>query len=260
MKSRLAPRSGQPSLANVRVDDRVLIRYERMPRGAGAWQAPVHELVERTRPGRVCEVGGGANPALSQRFVAEHGIEYVLVDVSEEELAKAPTAYDKLVADAASPKFDPAGEYDFVFTITVAEHVRRPDVFHRNVFRLLVPGGRAFHFFSTLYALPFVANRVLPEVLTRRLLRLVQPGREAEGSHAKFTALYRWCRGPTRRQIARFERIGFHVEEYVGYFGHDYYARVRPLQALEHRLEALLVRRPLPFLTTYASVVLRKPG
>lgn len=238
----------------------MLIRYERMPRAAGSWQAPVRELVERTKVRRVCEVGGGANPALSPDFVAEHQLDYLLVDVAEEELAKAPSAYARLVADAASPEFEPPGEYDLVFTITVAEHIRRPDVFHRNVLRVLVPGGRAFHFFSTLYALPFLANRLLPERLADGVLRLVQPGREPEGRHAKFAALYRWCRGPTRRQIARFERTGFRVEEYVGYFGHDYYAKLPPLHRAEERLASLLVRHPVPLLTTYASVVLRKPG
>jgi 2-polyprenyl-3-methyl-5-hydroxy-6-metoxy-1,4-benzoquinol methylase len=238
----------------------VLISYEHAPRAADTWATLVEKVVEQTRPRRVCELGGGAHPALSQEFVAEQRLEYLVVDVSDEELAKAPAGYAKFMADAASPTFDPPGAYDLVFSISVAEHISRPDLFHRNVLRLLVPGGSAFHFFSTLYALPFVANRLLPEQITERVLRLVQPGREQTGGHGKFPALYRWCRGPTRRQIARFEHIGFHVEEYVGYFGHGYYTKVRPLQAAQDRLESLLVRRPVPLLTSYASVLLRKPN
>lgn len=237
----------------------MLISYEHAPRAADTWPALVENVVERLQPRRVCELGGGANPALSLEFVAEQRLEYLVVDVSQEELAKAPAGYATLVGNAASPAFDPPGAYDLVFSISVAEHIRRPELFHRNVLRLLVPGGSAFHFFSTLYAFPFVANRLLPEQVSERLLRLVQPGREQTGGHGKFPALYRWCRGPTRRQIGRFEEVGFRVEEYVGYFGHGYYWKLRPLQAVQDRLESLLVRRPMPILTSYASVLLKKP-
>jgi 2-polyprenyl-3-methyl-5-hydroxy-6-metoxy-1,4-benzoquinol methylase len=237
----------------------VLISYDHAPRAADTWPALVEKLVERMQPRRVCDLGGGAHPALSQEFVAEQRLEYLVVDVSEEELAKAPAGYAKLVADVASPTFALPEEYDLAFSISVAEHISRPDLFHRNILRLLVPGGSAFHFFSTLYALPFVANRLLPEQVAERLLRLVQPGREQVLGHGKFPALYRWCRGPTRRQIARFEQIGFRVEEYVGYFGHGYYWKVGPLQAVQDALETLLVRRPVPLLTSYASILLKKP-
>jgi 2-polyprenyl-3-methyl-5-hydroxy-6-metoxy-1,4-benzoquinol methylase len=206
----------------------------------------------------VCEIGGGANPALPAARVTRNDLEYLVVDVSEAELAKAPDAYKKLVADVASPTFAPPGEYDLAFSMTVAEHIETPEIFHRNVLQLLAPGGRAFHFFSTLYAAPFVANRLLPERVAEGVLSLLQPDRDKAGSHRKFPAFYRWCRGPTRRQIARFERLGFEVEEYVGYFGHDYYAQLPPLRALERRIESLLVQHPVPWLTSYASVLLKK--
>jgi 2-polyprenyl-3-methyl-5-hydroxy-6-metoxy-1,4-benzoquinol methylase len=208
----------------------------------------------------VCELGGGANPALSPSFVAQHDLDYLVMDISEDELAKAPGTYSKLVADVASPAFVPPADYDLAFSVTVAEHIEKPEIFHRNVFRLLAPEGRAFHFFSTLYALPFVANRLLPETVAERILNVVQPGREKAGAHGKFRAFYRWCRGPTRRQIARFERLGFEVEEYIGYFGHDYYARVPPLRTIERRIESLLAQHPVPWLTSYASVLLKKPA
>jgi SAM-dependent methyltransferase len=238
------------------VDVRMLIRFERTPLSAGSWPALVTRIVERTRPRSVCDLGGGANPALRPEFIARHGLDYDLVDISEEELAKAPDTYTKVVADLAAPTFEPPRDYDLAFSVSVAEHISTPEIFHRNVFRLLAPGGHAFHFFSTLYALPFVANRLLPDSVTERLLSVVQPERGEGGS--KFPALYRWCRGPTRRQIARFEHLGFQVVEYVGYFGHGYYDRIPLLQTLEDRVESLLVRRPVPWLTSYASVLLRK--
>lgn len=135
----------------------------------------------------LCEVGG-ANTALSLQTVEEHGLRYTILDVSAEELAKAPAGYRKLQADVAS-----------------------------------------------------------------------QPHRARSEAHGKFPALYAWCRGPTARQIACFERLGYAVEEYTGFFRHDYYCSIPPLQRLADGAASLLRRHPIPQLTSYAFVVLRKP-
>jgi SAM-dependent methyltransferase len=220
----------------------------------------VENLIRRVGARTVCEVGGGANPALGLDFLRTEGIDYTVLDISEEELAKAPSGYRKLQGDAASSDFVPPTRYELVLSRMVAEHVRQPEQFHRNVNRMLVDGGRATHFFPTLYALPFTFNRLAPEAVSEPLLRLVQTGREESGSHGKFPAYYRWCRGPTRRQLERFWGLGFDVEEYVGFFGHGYFTKVPWLQAVEDRLAAALVRHPAPLLTSYAYVVLRKPA
>ena len=107
-----------------------------------------------------------------------------------------------------------------------------------------VPGGTALHTFPTLYEPAFMVNRVLPERVMEPLLRRVQPGREPEGEHAKFRAYYRWCRGPTRRQLRRLESVGFQVLDYVGYFGHGYFGPLKPLDRVEQALSHALVRRP----------------
>ncbi len=159
-------------------------------------------------------------------------------------------------ADIAAADFDAGEPFDLVVSRMVAEHIEDAQTFHANVNRLLVPDGRAFHFFATLYALPFVVNRLLPRAVGDDILTALRPP-EAR-ARPKFRAYYRWCRGPTARQIRRFTEAGFDVEEYVGFFGHSYYRKVLPIQELENRLARLLVRRPIPALTSFAYVVLRK--
>ncbi len=220
----------------------------------------VEELVVSSRPRTVFDLGGGANPVLSPGFIARHGLRYVVADASAEQLALAPDSYEKLVLDMSAPGVTAAASCDLAISRYVLEHVAEPEVFHRNVARLLAGGGRAAHFFSTLYALPFALNRVLPGAMGRRLAGLSIPVRETDGHEEVFPAAYRWCRGPSHGQLRRFERLGFDVEEYVGYFGHIYYKRVPPLQALEDRLARALVRHPVPALTSFARVVLVKPG
>ena len=236
----------------------MVVRYDYAHVAWSDYRPFLERLIEREGATRVCELGGGANPALPLDVVRDRGLRYVVVDASVDELAKAPEGYEKLQADAAAPGFRPPGEFDLACSVMVAEHLADPATFHRNVHRLLRPGGIAFHFFPTLYSLPYVANRVLPDPVSRAILHRIQPHRDDAGHHAKFKAYYRWCRGPTKRQIARFESVGFAVEEYVGFYGHGYYSRVKPLHALEQSAGSFLVRRPVANLTSFAYVVLRK--
>jgi Methyltransferase domain len=220
----------------------------------------VERLATHPRVKRVCDVGGGANPTLSLDFIKRNELDYVVLDVSAEELAKAPDGYTKTQADIASPRFDIAGNnYDLVISRFVAEHARNGRYFHTNVKRLLVKGGLAFHFFPTLYAPPFVINRLLPEWLSEAMLLLNNPYRTQEGKRAKFPTYYSWCRGPTPRQIRKFVEVGYRVEEYIGFYGHrGYYSKVKPLVSVHDWLSSTLIKHPLPLLTSYAYVLLSK--
>jgi SAM-dependent methyltransferase len=236
------------------------IEFRVTPRDEDLFTPLVVAAVEQTRARTVYDLGGGANPVLPEDIIAAHGVRYLLVDSSEDELALAPSAYTKVLADPASPGFDPPEPGDLVLTRWVLEHIRDPETFHRNVLNLLKPGGRALHFFPTLYALPFLLNRLLPDPLAARILRLSEPARELDGRKKKFPALYRWCRGPSARQVRRFTELGFEVKTYVGLFGHGYFRRISPLQRAEDRLAAVLARLRATPLTSYALVDLRKPG
>lgn len=218
----------------------------------------VREIASRAGVTRVCELGAGANPILTREFVARQGIEYTLVDISRGELDKAPEGFAKIVADVTLPGLDGLGKYDFVFSRTLAEHVRHPVPFHRNILELLTPGGRAAHFFPTLYEPVFLVNWLMPERLAHYVLVRLDPYRAKGGPKEKFPAYYRWCRGPTQRQCRRLTGMGYEIEEYVGWFGHDYFGRAPALHRAQTVLARALAAKPLPLLTTYAWVVVRK--
>ncbi|MCG2634293.1 MAG: hypothetical protein J4A00_05100 [Gammaproteobacteria bacterium] len=62
---------------------------------------------------------------------------------------------------------------------------------------------------------------------------------------------------PLKSQIKRFERIGFAVEKYSGFFGHEpYYRKIPLLHRLHLRLCAWLQRYPVAALTSFAQVTL----
>jgi SAM-dependent methyltransferase len=227
-----------------------------------AWlgvQQRLADLIRTRNYRRVIELGAGANPTFALDFVTHHGLDYTLLDISQEELDKAPPGYRTLCADICTEHLEIADTYDFAFSRMLAEHVPSGHRFHHNVYRLLRAGGAAFHFFPTLYAPPFLANYLLPEQLSEWLLHLFQSGRERSGKFAKFPAMYSWCRGPLASQIRSFESLGFAVEEYAGFFGHEPYYRRVPLVGACHRwLSYQLSQHPIPWLTSFAQVLLVK--
>lgn len=228
------------------------------------WQAApvaVRRMMQDRQVRRVLEVGSGANPTLSPAEVAALGVEYCVNDQSAEELEKADASYERLVMDVSGESPGPAalGRFDFIFSRMVNEHVADGERYYANLHQMLMPGGWTVHWFSTLYALPFLANRWMPEWLGETLLRAFQP--RDPHRQGKFKAYYSWSRGPSSGMIRRFERLGFEVARYVGYFGHSYYARRLPwVHALEMKKARWLVRHPVPCCTSYAMVVLRKPA
>jgi SAM-dependent methyltransferase len=238
-----------------RVERGTLIDYEPLQGAGERYEQQIISLIKERGANSVCEVGGGAHPLLKPAALA---IDYTVLDISRDELAKAPSGYKTVVADITARDFRCEHRFDVVFTKFLAEHVRDGAQFHRNVFSMLKPGGFALHLFPTMYALPFLANRLLPERLGRLALALFSPNR-VHGDEGKFPAYYRWCCGPTRGQIQRFRNIGFQVIRYTGYFGHPYYKRIPGLRTMERVKADWLLRNPVAMLASYASVVLHKP-
>jgi hypothetical protein len=139
----------------------------------------------------------------------------------------------------------------------LAEHLPDGRRFLRNVERILSPGGYYLQVSPVLFALPFLVNKILPNAATKPLLRVASS--RDEFKHGKFPAMYSWCRGPSRTHLKRIENLGFEIEVARGYFGHSYYKRVGPLNALEIRKSAWLVDHPIPTLCSFSLLLLRKP-
>jgi SAM-dependent methyltransferase len=218
------------------------------------------QLARRQEATAVAELGGGAKPMIADPERWGFATRRTVIDISADELAKADAEVETQVADLCQPISEGQNSYDLVFSKMLCEHLPNPRVFHENCFALLRPGGLSVHFFPTLYTAPFVANRLMPEKFARSLLRKVQPGRIDLPKHEKFPAYYRWCTGPTRRAIRRYETVGFELVEWNASFGHTYYLIAPPLNAVERAKTKFLLEHPVPLLTSFATVVLRKPA
>lgn len=240
----------------------MLIEFRNKTVFPGWEQAPqfLSELITSNNVKNVLEIGSGANPTLDSETILSLGINYTTNDLSAEELEKAPKEFATWQADlcdAETVRNHPK-KYDLIFSRMVNEHIKDGEQYYKNIFELLSPGGITAHCFSTLYAFPFLANKVFPETLSDKLLDIFNP--RDRHQHEKFPAYYSWSRGPSKKSIKKFQSIGFEVVEYVGYFGHSYYRkRLSFLHQLEQQKANYLVKNPVPSLTSYAHIILRKP-
>jgi SAM-dependent methyltransferase len=230
----------------------VRVRYEHQSLAWGAYEQKIVELIAVNRFRDILDVGGGANPSLPPDKIS--GLNYSVLDVSQTELDKTPKGYRTICANI----LEASGEFDLVVSKMFCEHVADGEALHRKIFQLLRPGGVAFHFFPTLYAPSMVINRLAPESLTSAVVSMLYSNRHRNGSDGKFPAYYSWCRGPSRRQIKRFESIGYEVEEYVGFFGTEYFRVVPPVQRVADVFSHFLVRHPFNCLTSDCFLTLRK--
>lgn len=236
-------------------------RYGRRRLGAldFAWayegfRAECWRVVDAIDAATVCDVGGGWRPLFSRQDISRRGIDYTVLDVSREALLRTPAEYHTVCADICRPPRNLDGQFDVVFSMFVAEHVRHGAAMHRSIFDMLRPGGVAVHVFPTLYYPAFVANKILPEQLTHRIVhRLVQ-------HEAKFPARYSWCFGPTRSMHRRLTAIGYEVLEYRPFYGTYYLNGVPVLRAIEERFSRWAAAQGSPYLTSFARLRLRKPS
>lgn len=212
----------------------------------------------------VADIGGGANPTASEDFIAARGVSYSLIDVSERELAKAPSSYEKICVDvSAAPEIVNRAvggkKFDIVFSHMLHEHLKNPEAMHRNIFEMLNPGGVSIHLFPASYNVPLFLNRILPENVSYLATRIMQPNRDHHGRKAKFPAYYRLCGPPSKALQRKFESLGFIVEEHVGYVGHSYYDVIPPIAWVERQVRPILVAGGIPMVSN-VKLILKKPG
>jgi hypothetical protein len=226
-------------------------------RECGDYSTFVQQLILDRQAKKICDVGGGANPLIPLKFINDNSLDYTILDISRAELEKAPEVYSKLVIDIEAEQFNVEGQYDFVVSRMMAEHIKKGMQFHKNVFMMLKPGGVAVHFFPTLFALPFLINQIVPERFSSILLNFFFPRDRYQT--AKFPAYYNWCYGPIPSMVKMLQGIGYEIILFNGIFGHWYYTKIPGLRQAHEIFSDYLIVHPNPYLTSYALVILRKP-
>ena len=205
------------------------------------------------RPGAaVLDVGAGRRPTIS---VAERpaDVHYVGLDESPGELdASEPDSYDeRVVADAQVLIPDLAGRFDLIVAWQVLEHFSDLPGAAAAFYQYAKPGGLFVSMLSGRYAASSIANRILPQALSRRLVAYLMR-RPAE---TVFPAFYdhAYERG-LRDAFAGWDE--FRVVPL--WRGADYFARLPGLRWLYLRYEDWAIRHDHTNLATHYMVAARK--
>ncbi len=217
----------------------------------------IQGLLKEHQPQVICDIGGGKNPLLAVDYLRKHQLECTILDISRDELDKAPTGYRKLLQNIEALEFHINSQFDFVYSRMLAEHIHNGLAFHKNVYAMLKPGGIAVHLFPTLFAMPFLINKIMPEGISSVLLDIFAP--RDRNHRAKFRAYYNRCYGPIPAMIKMLESVGFEIIEYHGLIGHVYFNHVPIIREIHRIYSNFLLRHPNPYLTSFARITLRRP-
>jgi SAM-dependent methyltransferase len=220
------------------------------------WDELLRALIRAVEPDVALEVGGGKGP-VSRRLVEQHpGVEFIVNDISPDELIGVGEPLRASVFDVADPSAVPEdllGSVDLVFSKFVLEHVSSTDRAMQSTHDLLREGGVGVHFFPTLWASPFVVNKLVPFELTKPIVDRFS-GRRRKN---RFPAMYRQTTS-SEAQLDRWRRIGFRQVEAARFYGHRYYDRVPVVRQVEDFVTRHASRRSWTWYSSYAYVLLVK--
>jgi SAM-dependent methyltransferase len=207
---------------------------------------------------RMLEIGGGRGPLLRPAEAVAAGIAVTVNDIDARELSLGPAEFDKAQFDIAGVAPDSlVGQFDLIVSRMVAEHVADGRKAWTNMATLLARGGIALAFHQTLYAPPFVVNRLFPEALTARVLRLFFPGRH-NGDYPKFPARYELCISNLDRIAPILKECGFSESLVAPIWGHGYFRHIPVLREMDTALQRLAEARDWRWLSTYAFTLARR--
>ena len=219
----------------------------------------VQELCARFAASRIVEIGGGRDPLFTITEIERLGVEMTVNDISSGELAVLPKGYRTACFDVAgdiSSVADLRGRFDLAFSRMVFEHVVDGQRAWSNLHELLAPGGVALAFFPTLYAAPFVINRLLPDKLAAKIVKLLFANRTDEEDPV-FPARYSWC-FTDERLHRMLSGIGYREVTILPFYGHDYYESFPIIRDVNAWFTGLARRNDWRLFSSHAYVAARK--
>ena len=202
----------------------------------------------------IVDVGGGhMSPFAKHRT---HPGTYVLgIDILFEQVAHNSDANAGAVCDVCTsiPLADATA--DLIVSRSVLEHLPNNAVFVAECRRTLKPGGHAIHVCPTRRAPFALINRIIPNWLTRKLIRTFFPQWADE---CGFPTFYNHCSYPELPRL--HERHGLEVEElHLRYYQSIYFKPFLPIYLVSVAYDLILWALQIRFLSSQILIVARRP-
>ena len=216
--------------------DRIVARYAQHPDGRVL----------------VVDVGAGGRCPFRKYLPNDGRTKIVGVDLSFEAMNENEALDEKRIADVVQALPFAPREVDLLVSRSVMEHLSDVEGFIANSATVLKPGGYTIHVFPCRFAPFAIANRMLPNRWTSRLMAYLHPG-----NVSGFPAYYDQCYYSAARRL--FEKNGLEiVEARLSYYSSDYYSFFFPLFALSLLYEVVLKEIGVRNLAADLLIVARK--
>lgn len=241
--------------ANRRIAQAITPRHVHEANVFGAYRKIGALLLSRPDVRTVVDVGAGKGWHFPRHYKEWYGIRLIGLDIDGAEMEPNAELDRKIECDVADriPMEDNCA--DLFMVHSGIEHFSNNQRFLENALRVLRPGGFLVAQFPSRYA-PFVlANRLLPQAVSQRILS------NAMGERSKllgFRAYYDRTDYLAFRKMYR--SVGFEeVYHLPGYSSSSYCEFFLPLFALSYMYDAILFTLGIKQLAAYNFWVLRKP-
>lgn len=204
------------------------------------YRSTLDHLIRTFQLHRCLDVGGGRRPLLEPETIEGLNLVYKVVDIDENELRLAPSFYDTECLDI-SAKTIPDRQYknyDLIFSKMVFEHIKDTKQAYQNIYEMLDENGIFLNYHPVLYAPQFMLNKIMPEIITRSLLNLIDFRRNTNNI-PKFPAFYSNC-VVSPKFATMLYKIGFREVEQIPFWGTKYFDQLPVLGALHSRFTKLV--------------------
>ncbi len=218
------------------------------------------ELLVETMSGHspvlVVDAGAGKETRFARRRAPGSHARIVGVDVSADELELNVDVDEKRVLDAGKGLPFEDGSVDVVTSNALLEHLPDVEEFIRHSARVLRPGGRWIHLFTSKFAPFAIVNQLLPASAGRRVLDTLFT-QQREAGTIGFRAHYDRCYASALRRL--LDRHGFDVISINPSYLQSYYFNfLFPAFLLSAAYEAVVWRLDAIDLAAYLVVDARR--
>jgi SAM-dependent methyltransferase len=224
------------------------------------YETVVRGLARILHAHRLLEVGGGRDPLFKADELKALGIEMTINDISQIELDVLPDNYRKACFDVAGDISAVAhlrDSFDLAFSRMVFEHVADGQRAWSNLFQLLAPGGVALAFIPTLYAFPFVVNKLLPDDFAAKIVKRLYPNR-TDDEDPVFPARYSWTYASDEKMKPMLQAIGYREAVILPFYGHGYFERFPVVREIHAQFTAMARKHDWRTVASYAYIAARK--
>jgi SAM-dependent methyltransferase len=202
----------------------------------------------------IVDSGGGARCHFAQHRLRDSAARIIAVDISAEELARNVDVDEKRIADITRELPFSNEEADLVVSRSVLEHLTTVDPFVAEAMRILKHGGYFIIVFPSKFAPFSLANQLLPNAISKRMIDFVWPERKGV---LGFPAFYDRCYVSAMETVLR--ECGFEIiESHVGYYQSSYFNFFLPLFLLSALWEAIVRSVAARNLAANCLIVARK--